>query len=161
MLIAAWFLIASNWKQYKCPVMVEWITNDSTITDVVFRRIPPPKIPHPNPRTCKYYLAWQKDCGGVLKLRVLRCRDYLGWPKYSQKYSWKRAEEMWRGHRCWGATLWRWRKRCQAREDKQPPEAGEDKGTNSLLRTHEREEPANASTLAQGNWVQNSDLQED
>lgn len=39
------------------------------------------------PRTCKYYLTWQKDCGGVIKLRVLRCRNYLDWPKYSQKCS--------------------------------------------------------------------------
>lgn len=39
------------------------------------------------PGTCKCYLTWQKDCGGVIKLGILRCRGYLDWPKYSQKCS--------------------------------------------------------------------------
>lgn len=52
-------------------------------------------------------------------------------------------------------------KQCQARESKQPLEAGKDKGTNSLLRIYKREEPANPSTLAQENQCQNSDLQKD
>lgn len=42
-------------------------------------------------------------------------------------------------------------KQYQARENKQPLEAGKDKETNSLLRIYKREEPANPSTLAQEN----------
>lgn len=41
---------------------------------------PLPKFHTLIPGTCEYYLAWQKDFAGVIKLRMLRWGDYPGGP---------------------------------------------------------------------------------
>lgn len=51
-----------------------------------------PKFHTPNPGTCDCHLTGQKDSAGVIKLRLLTCRDYPGRPKYNQNVLLMRRE---------------------------------------------------------------------